>query len=71
MEKYAPKEKVKDNVEERKERPNKEDIPEQRPLSARDRPVPNRERPVSARERPFEAYVAAKEARDNRYVNKC
>lgn len=48
-----PKERPKVKSENDKENQNEEDVPIQRP--------------ISARERPFEAYVAAKEAREHRY----
>lgn len=54
MVKYMPKEQPKFKPEDNKENEKRSDVPAQRPISARDRP--------------FDAYVAAKEARDHRYL---
>ena len=53
MAKYLPNERPKVKPEDKRENLIGNDVPVQRP--------------ISARERPFEAYVAAKEARENRY----
>lgn len=53
MAKYMPKERPKMKPEDKRENLNGNDVPVQRP--------------ISARERPFDAYVAAKEAREPRY----
>ena len=53
MAKYMPKERPKAKPEDKKENQIGDNVPAQRPISARDRP--------------FEAYVAAKEAREHRY----